>query len=101
MDGWRRRSACFWMFGRVFVALAMPWVCGRLARLIDAGKSRAIEERGCALAPLLLFVVLSLLDDSTEQSERWVAPAQTQDVARSRCSRQRIPAHRAARQRLG
>jgi hypothetical protein len=89
------------MLGRVFVALAMSWVGGRLARLIDAGKSRAIEEGGCALAPLLLFVVLSLLDDSTEQSKRWVAPAYTQNVARSSCFRQRIPAHRAARQRLG
>jgi hypothetical protein len=64
MAGWRRRSACLWILGRIFVAFALLWVGGRLARVIDGQKSHAFDECRCAVAPLVLFALLWLLDDS-------------------------------------
>jgi hypothetical protein len=75
MAEWRRRLACLWMICRVFVAFGLLWVGGRFARVIDGRKSRAIEECGCAVAPLVLFALLWLLDDSPQRSKRRAAPA--------------------------
>jgi hypothetical protein len=75
MAGWRCRSACLWIVGRVFVAFALLWVREMSVRVIAGRKSHAIEECGCAVAPLVLFAVVWLLDDSPQRSKRWVAPA--------------------------
>jgi hypothetical protein len=37
--------------------------------------ARAIEECHCAVAPLVLFALLWLLDDPSAPSKRWAAPA--------------------------
>jgi hypothetical protein len=63
------------MICRVFVGFALLWVGARFARVIDGRKSRAIEEYGCAVAPLVLFALLWLLDDSPQGSKRRVPPA--------------------------
>jgi hypothetical protein len=81
MVGWRRRSACLWIVCRVFVAFSLLWVGQRFARAIDGRKSRAIEECGYAVAPLVLFALLWLFDDLPQsddlpqRSKRWAAPA--------------------------
>jgi hypothetical protein len=62
------------MLYRVFVAFTLLWVGRRFARVIDGRTSRAIEECGCAVAPLVLFTLLWLLDDSPQRSTRWAAP---------------------------
>jgi hypothetical protein len=75
MAGWRRRLACLWIIARVFVAFALLWVGGRFAHVSDGRKSRAVEECGGAVAPLVLFALLWLLDDSPQRSKRRAAPA--------------------------
>jgi hypothetical protein len=74
MVGWRCRSACLWITSRVVVAFALLWIGRRFARVMDARKSCAIEQCGCGAAPLVLFALLWLLDDSPQQSKRWAAP---------------------------
>jgi hypothetical protein len=49
------------MIGRVVAVLGLLWIGGRLARGIAGRESRAIEECGCAIAPLLLFALFWLL----------------------------------------
>jgi hypothetical protein len=51
----------------VFVAYALLWVGRRFARVIDARESHAIEECGCAVAPLVLFALVWLLADSSKR----------------------------------
>ena len=60
---WRRRLAWLWMVAG-FVALTCLLCCGRrVAWLVNEHTSRAIEEYGSAIAPLLLFTLLWLIAD--------------------------------------
>jgi hypothetical protein len=47
--------------------LYLLWSGRRLSRGIDGPGRRAIEEFGCAVAPLLLFALLWLLADSPQR----------------------------------
>ena len=61
-----RGSAWLWMIRGLFGVLYL--LCGgrRLGRGIDGREWRAIEEFGCAVAPLLLFALIWLLADSAQ-----------------------------------
>jgi hypothetical protein len=72
----RAGTARLWIICRVFVAFALLWVRRRFAGVIDARESRAIEECGCAVAPLVLFALVWLLaEDSPKPSKHRAAPA--------------------------
>jgi hypothetical protein len=49
------------MIGSLFAVLYLLWSGRRRARGIDGRDWRAIEEFGCAVAPLLLFALIWLL----------------------------------------
>jgi len=55
------------MIGSLFAVLSFLWGRRRLARGIDGRQWRAIEEFGCAVAPLLLFALMWLLVDSAQR----------------------------------
>jgi hypothetical protein len=64
---WRRRSTWLWIIRGLFAVLYLLWGGRRLARGIDVREWRAIEECGCAVAPLLLFALIWLLADSAQR----------------------------------
>jgi hypothetical protein len=58
------------------VALVCLLCCGRrVARMVNAHTSRAIDESGSAIAPLLLFTLLWLIADppSRPSGHAWLA----------------------------
>ena len=59
------------MIWRLFVVFGLLWVGRRLARGIDGRESSAIDEFGCAIAPLVLFTLFWLLADSAPQPSAW------------------------------
>ena len=62
------------MIDGFFALLYLMWGGRRLARRIDAHEWRAIEEFGCAVAPLALFALIWLLADSVQPHD---APARS------------------------
>jgi hypothetical protein len=63
MVSWLRRPARLWMICGLFAILfssgeAEGW------RAVDGREWRAIDEFGCAIAPLVLFALIWLLVDS-------------------------------------
>jgi hypothetical protein len=64
---WRRLTARLWMIYGLLVVLHSLWGGRRLARGIDGrAHQRAIEEFGCAVAPLLVFALIWLFADSAD-----------------------------------
>jgi hypothetical protein len=75
----------------LFAVLYLQWGGRRLARGIDGRAWLAIEEFGCAVAPLLAFALIWLLADSAREMD---SQRRSSSSARSGPSRMR------ARQRL-
>jgi hypothetical protein len=67
MFQWRRRSAWLWMICGLVAVAYLPWGGRRLARGIGGREWHAIDEFGCAVAPLLLFALIWLLADSAQR----------------------------------
>ncbi len=72
---WQRRSAWVWIIRGLVAVLYLLWSGRRLARGIDGCERRAIEEFGCAAAPLVFFALLWLLADSPQRPKVHVRPA--------------------------
>jgi hypothetical protein len=67
---WGSRSTWRWLLCGLVGVLCL--LCGgrRVARRIAGHKWEAIEEFGCAVAPLLLFALVGLLADAWAPADR-------------------------------
>ena len=66
MKAWAVASR-LWMICGLVAVLYLLWGGRRLARGIDGRAWRAIEEFGCAVAPMLLFALIWLLAPSARR----------------------------------
>ena len=58
MAKWRRASAWLWAVGRLVAVFGFLWAS---RRLLGRRRSRAIEDYGRAIAPLIAFALLWLM----------------------------------------
>jgi hypothetical protein len=63
---WQRRLVSLWMMARFVSNFSILWIARRLG---GRRESRAIEEYGCAIAPLIVFALLWLLTDSVQRPQ--------------------------------
>ena len=66
---WRRRSTWLWIICGPFAVLYLLWGGRRRACGIEGRPWPAIEEFGCAVAPLLAFAAIWLLVDSAQRPD--------------------------------
>jgi hypothetical protein len=65
MARWRRGSAWLWTVGRIVAVFGFLWAS---RRLVGGRQSRAIEDYGRAIAPLIAFALLWLMVRSGRRS---------------------------------
>ena len=65
MASWRHESAWLWTVGRIMAAFGILWVS---RCLVGRRQSRAIDEYGRAIVPLMAFALLWLLVYSGQRS---------------------------------
>ena len=80
MVQWQRRGAWLQVALGLFAVVCLLWTGRKFARGIDRRALIALEEFGCAVAPLILIALMWLLAESTRSPNARVRSRKATDA---------------------